>query len=152
MFIGRACILIQSIIIQNSSQISIPIPIKYTIGFSIKGLGTENLLLPHRTHTQYKIKVNNCKLIDLVIRINWSNFNAGILKFSEKFDDPFSQFFLFVNMFLESHGFVAMPVTSCIKDACSNLSLSNIVKGYDIVQPFDRHSNETVTHEIYYQI
>ena len=28
-------------------------------------------------------------------------------------------------MFPESHGFVAMPVTSCTKDACSNLDLSN---------------------------
>ena len=50
-------------------------------------------------------------------------------------------------MLPESYGFLAMPVTSCIKDTCSNLSPSIIiiVKGYEIVRPCDRHSNETVT-------
>ena len=43
--------------------------------------------------------------------VNSSNFNATILKFSEKFDDLFSHVFIFVNMFTESHGFVVMPVT-----------------------------------------
>ena len=38
---------------------------------------------------------------------------------------PFSHVFIFGNMFPESHGFVAMPVTRCIKDKCSNLSQSN---------------------------
>ena len=47
------------------------------------------------------------------------------LKFSEKFDHPFSHVFIFRNMFPESHGFVAVPVTSCVKDTCTNLSLSN---------------------------
>ena len=46
-----------------------------------------------------------------------------ILQFSEKLDDPFSHVFIFGNMFPESCGFVAMPVTSCIKDSSSNLSL-----------------------------
>ena len=54
-----------------------------------------------------------------------SNFNATILKFCKKFDHPFSHVFIYGNMFLENHGFVAMPVTCCIKDTCSNLSLSN---------------------------
>ena len=35
-------------------------------------------------------------------------------------------------MLIESHGFVAIPVTSCIKERCSNLSQS-IVKGDEIV-------------------
>ena len=47
------------------------------------------------------------------------------LEFSEIFERPFSHVFLFGNMFPESHSFVAMPVASCIKDTCSNLSLSN---------------------------
>ena len=34
-----------------------------------------------------------------------------ILKFSEEFDYPFSQVFIFCNMFPESKGFVAVPVT-----------------------------------------
>ena len=46
-------------------------------------------------------------------------------------------------MFTDSHGFVAMPVTSCIKDTCSNLSQSKLVKGDEIVRPCDRHSTET---------
>ena len=44
---------------------------------------------------------------------------------STEFDHPFSHVFIFGNMFPESHGFVAMPVTSSTKDTCSNLSLSN---------------------------
>ena len=40
-----------------------------------------------------------------------SNFNATILKFSEKFDHPFFHVFIFGNMFPESHGFVDVPVT-----------------------------------------
>ena len=52
-------------------------------------------------------------------------FGDNILKFSEKFDHPFSHVFIFGNMFPENHGFVAMPVTSCIDDISSNLSLSN---------------------------
>ena len=55
-------------------------------------------------------------------QVNSSNFNATILKFSEKFDHPFSNVFIFENMFPESHVFVAMSVASCIKDTCSNLS------------------------------
>ena len=75
----------------------------------------------------YKINVNNCKFIDLVIRIELSrnNFNATILKFSEKFNHLFSHVSIFGNMFDENQGFIAMPVTSCIKDTCSILSLSN---------------------------
>ena len=41
----------------------------YTIDFSINGLSTEIRLRSQRTPTPCKIKVNNCKLIDLVIRI-----------------------------------------------------------------------------------
>ena len=100
------------------------------IDFSINGLSTENCLRSQRTPKPHKIKVNNCKLIDLVIfgdknRVNFSNFNATIFKFSEKFDHTFSHVFIFVNIFPESHGFVAMSVTSNIIDTCSNLSLSN---------------------------
>ena len=47
-------------------------------------------------------------------------------------------------MYPESHGFVAMPVTSCTKDTCSNLFLSTMNR-ITIVRPCDRHSNETVT-------
>ena len=75
--------------------------------------------------TQYKSKVNNYKLIDFVIRIE---LTRAILmsRFSNfLFDHPFSHVFMYGNMFPESHGFVAMPVTRCIKDTCSNLSLSN---------------------------
>ena len=41
-------------------------------------------------------------------RVNASNFNATIFKFSEKFDHPFSHVFLFGNMFPESRGFVGI--------------------------------------------
>ena len=54
-----------------------------------------------------------------------SNFDATIPKFPEKFDHKFLHVFIFGNMFSENNGFVAMPVTSSIKDTCSNLSVSN---------------------------
>ena len=38
---------------------------------------------------------------------------------TEKFDHPISYALIFENVFLESHGLAAMPVTSCIKDTCS---------------------------------
>ena len=46
------------------------------------------------------------------------------LKFSENFDHAFSHVFLFGTV-SESHGFVAMQFTICIKDTCSNLSRYN---------------------------
>ena len=57
--------------------------------------------------------------------VNSSNFIATTLRFSEKFDHPLSHVFILGYRFLESHGIIAMPVTSCIKDACSNLTLFN---------------------------
>ena len=70
------------------------------------------------------------------------------IRFSEKFDHLFSHVFIFGNMFPESYGFVAMPVTSGIKDTCSILSLSPIILlmwGVEFVRPCDRPGNETVT-------
>ena len=66
----------------------------YTIDFSINGLSTENRLRAQRTSTPYKIKVN---LIGDKNRVNSSSFNATILKFSEKFDHPFSHLSIFGN-------------------------------------------------------
>ena len=77
----------------------------------------ENRLRSQRTPTPYKIKANDCKLVDLVIRIElirailmqrFSNF----LRKSIKYDHPFLHVFIFGNMFPVSHGFVAMPVTN----------------------------------------
>ena len=52
-----------------------------------------------------------------------------IYQVSEKFGYPFSHYFIFGSMIPESRGFVAMSVTSCITDTCSNLSLSNYSEG-----------------------
>ena len=69
---------------------------------------------------------NESKLIDFVMRIELtSNFIATTLRFSEQFDNTFSYIFVFGKMYHESHGVVVMPVTSCIKETCSNLALSN---------------------------
>ena len=66
---------------------------------------------------------NYCELIDLVKQMEWSRaILTPWLVFSDKFNHQFSHAFIIGNMFPESHGFVAMPVTSCIKDTCSNLS------------------------------
>ena len=64
------------------------------------------------------------------------------LKFSEKLPSIF-YVFIFGNMFPESHGFVAMPGTSCIKDICSMYPYP-ISEGKRNVRPCDRHSNETL--------
>ena len=58
-------------------------------------------------------------------RVNSSNFNATILKYSEKFHYPFLHGFIFGNLFPESDRFVTTPVTSCNKYTVSNLFLSN---------------------------
>ena len=57
-------------------------------------------------------------------RVKTSHFYTITLKFSAQLDHTFSHVFLFGNMFPDCHGFVAMPVTSCIKDTCSNSSIS----------------------------
>ena len=54
-----------------------------------------------------------------------SDFNAAILTFSGKHYHQFSNVWMFGDMFPQSHCFATMPVTSRIKDTCSNLSLSN---------------------------
>ena len=65
-----------------------------------------------RTLNTVKSKVNNCKLINLVIRIE---FTRTILiplfsNFLKKIDIQFSHVFIFRNMFPESHSFVSVPV------------------------------------------
>ena len=44
-------------------------------------------------------------------RINSINFNATTLKFAEKFDHPFSHFFIFGSIFALGHVFDTMMVT-----------------------------------------
>ena len=77
-------------------------------------------------------------------RVNSSKFNATILKFTETFDHPFLHVFIFGNMFPESHGFVAVPVTRS-----NNFVSLNKLEGYIGTCIFEtacnRHSNETVT-------
>ena len=99
------------------------------IDVSIDELCKENLPLSqspqHRTKFEW---------IDRFGDVNWvssSNFFATTLRFFEKFDHPFSHVFIYAcgNKFSRSQGFVALPVTSCIKDTCLNLSLSKLVKG-----------------------
>ena len=98
-----------------------------TIDFFINGLRTENRLRSQRTPKPYKNKLNNCKLIDLVIRIELTRaiLVLRFLNFMKNSIVHFRMFFIFGNIFSESHGFVAMPVTSRIIETCSNLSLSD---------------------------
>ena len=68
--------------------------IGWNIDFSINELNTQNRQRSQRTSKSYKIKENNCKLIDFgdKIRVNSSNFNATIFKFSKKFENQFCMF------------------------------------------------------------
>ena len=65
------------------------------------------------------------------IRVNSSNFNVTILKFSEKFDHQFPHVFIFANVCPETHGFVAMPVTRFMKDTCYNVCPYLISEGQE---------------------
>ena len=76
------------------------------------------------------IEANRIKLKKIYIfgdknKVSSSDCNAIKLKIWDKFDHPFSHVFIFSNMFPESHSFVAIPVTSCIKDSYSILYLSS---------------------------
>ena len=67
-----------------------------------------------------------------------------LLRFSEKFDNPFSHVFIFGKMFPESHGCVAMATTSCIEDTCTMQFIPiELVKEDEIVRACDRPRNET---------
>ena len=91
----------------------------------------------YKNGPQYRTKLKQIDRFGDYNRVNSSNFNATILKFSEKFDHPFSHVFIFGSMLLESHGFVTMPVPSCVKDTCSNLSLSYLKQFETILFPQD---------------
>ena len=58
-------------------------------------------------------------------QVKSSDFNAMIPTFSGKHYHQFLNVLMFGDMFPQSHCFVTMPVTSRIKDTCSNLSMSN---------------------------
>ena len=81
--------------------------ISNTITMNLNTIQNESILVVHKN------------------RDNSSNFNVITLKFSEKFHRKFSLVYILGNMFTESHTFVAILVINCIKDTCSNLSLSN---------------------------
>ena len=72
-----------------------PSTIDTTIDFSINGLSTENCLRSQRTPKPYKIKVNNCKLIYLVIRIELTRFIL-MLRFSKFLRNSIINFRIFL--------------------------------------------------------
>ena len=99
-----------------------------------------------RTRAMYKIKVNNCKFLDLVIRILliWAILMP---KFSNLLRNSTIHFrvSIFGSIFPERHGFVAVPVTrsnnlislhQLDRDKLEHVSLIQLVNG---------NYNETVT-------
>ena len=48
----------------------------------------------------------------MLIDFNSEFFYSHALRFAKKLEQQFSHVFIFGNMFPESHGFVAVPVTS----------------------------------------
>ena len=87
------------------------------IDFFINGQCTENRLRSQRIPTQCKIKVKNCKLIDLVIiiEVSWAMLMPRFSNFLSNSIIHFQMFLYLVTCFLKD-GFVAMPVTNSIKD------------------------------------
>ena len=99
------------------------------IDFSINGLCKENRLRSLRTKTPYKIKVKNCKLINLVIGINLTRA-ITMPRFSNFMRNSIIHFCLFLYM-VTCFPRVTVSLLSrlravCIVDACYNLSLSNL--------------------------
>ena len=85
----------------------------YIIEISINGLSTgcEFKNVNITTEPQHPTKLKHINRFGDKSRVNSSNFKATILKFSEKFDNPFLHVFIFGNMFPASQGFVDVPVT-----------------------------------------
>ena len=83
------------------------------IDLTINGLrnGGEFTNVNITTDRQPRAKLTQISCFGGAYLVNSSNFNATILKFPEKFEHPFLHVFIFGNMFRESHGFVAVPVT-----------------------------------------
>ena len=77
------------------------------------------------------------------IGLTLANFIATTLRFSEKLEHPFSRDFYLVTCFLRVT--VAMPVTSCINDTRSNLSVSNKSKETKLFE-LRPVQNETPSH------
>ena len=95
----------------------------YTIDFSINGLSTENHFRSQRTRTPFKIKANNCKFIDLEIRIELTRaiLMPWFPNFQRNLTTHFRMFLYLETCFLR----VTVSLLYCIKDTFSNLSLSN---------------------------
>ena len=70
---------------------------------------------------------NENKLIDLVklIQLTRAILLLRLSDFLKYSTIDFCMFFVYGNMFPESHGFVTLPVTTSMNDACFNLSQSN---------------------------
>ena len=110
------------------------------------GLSTENRLRSQQTQTRYTIKVNNCKLIDLVIRIELTRAILAPL-FSNLLRNSTIHFWMF--LYLENCFLRVRVSLLCRLEAVSKIQIEiypdRISEGNQIVRPCDRHSNETVT-------
>ena len=88
----------------------------------------------HHNRPQHRTKL---KSIDGFSDANWvnsGNFIATILRFSKKFDPSFLHVFLFGNMFPESHGFAAAPITSSNKFVSLHLLDRDKLKHVSLIQ------------------
>ena len=123
--------------------------IKPVIDFSINGLSTEiRLRSPQRIPKPYKIKVKNCKLIDLVIR---SELTLAILmlwfflNFLRNSIIYFGMFLYLVTYFLRVTGLLLYAGYKPYHRYMLQFNPTWLVKRVEIVRPCDRHSIETVT-------
>ena len=97
--------------------------------------------------TPYKIKVNNCKLINLLIRIELTQAIL-MLRFSNFLRNSIIHFRMF--LYLETC-FLRVTVSFlCRLQAVSKIHVPiypylTIMTGDEIVRPCDQHNNETVT-------
>ena len=91
---------------------------------------------------------NYSKLIDLVVRIELTRaiLMQRIFNFLGNLTIHFRMFLYLGTCFLK----VTVSLLCWLQAVCSNLSLSNYLKGDQIVRPCDRHSNEKVTLSKYF--
>ena len=116
------------------------------IDFSINGLCTGNRIRSQRTPTPHKLEINNCKLIDLVIRIELTQ-EILMARFSNFRRNSFILFRML--LYLITCFLIVTVSLLCRLQAVSKIQVS--IYPYLISErklnfwPCDRHRNETVS-------
>ena len=116
------------------------------IDFYINGLSTKYRLRSQRIPTEYKMKINNCKLIGLVIRIEltWAILMPRFYNFLGNSIIHFHMFLYLETCFLRAMIFGARTGYKLYQRYIFQFFIILLVNWDEIVWPRDGHSDETV--------